>query len=234
MDHELEVMIVAWSTLIGAVVKRTVESDGVFKVTAVARPTGRAFPDFGGRRPAAAVIAGACAPQPRGPAIVSAVERVRERLPATQVVTVMPEDCLCMHYLNRLLQSGVVACLDWDISEPELLRSLHAACEGSSYHSRAVSLLLRKYVSAKTSTGTRGATRELSPVELEVAQLLLESLTLDQIASRLGRAKGTVQTQCKRIYDKLGICDRAGLFRWWVNCGHDGNGGGKQGASGLR
>ncbi len=221
MDRTHEVIIVAWSPLFGAAVKRMIESDAKFQVKAVARPTQGALPWGGGSpQPAAVVVAGACAPVPRGPTILSAVKGLTGHKPPLPIVAIVPDDCLCMHFVADLVRHGVTACLGWDSEEPEFLRCVRSVCEGGVQHSPAVSRLLRDYSSQQSRRGTRGVSRELTSTERLVAELLLESLSMQQIAFRLGRAKGTIQTHCKRIYKKLGICDHRGLYRWWTTCGN--------------
>ena len=52
----------------------------------------------------------------------------------------------------------------------------------------------------------------LSPREKQVALLLLQGMTLRQVAPELGLTASTVATYSKTIYKKLGINSRAELF----------------------
>ncbi|MDD4753923.1 MAG: helix-turn-helix transcriptional regulator [Desulfitobacteriaceae bacterium] len=52
----------------------------------------------------------------------------------------------------------------------------------------------------------------LSPREKQVVSLLLQGMTLRQVAPELGLAASTVSTYSKAIYKKLGINKRAELF----------------------
>ncbi len=55
----------------------------------------------------------------------------------------------------------------------------------------------------------------LTPREKQVAALLLEGLTMRQIAPEMDIAFSTVGTYCKSIYRKLGINSRSELFLWF-------------------
>ena len=52
----------------------------------------------------------------------------------------------------------------------------------------------------------------LSPREKQVVLLLLQGMTLRQVAPELGLTPSTVSTYSKAIYKKLGINSRAELF----------------------
>jgi DNA-binding CsgD family transcriptional regulator len=62
----------------------------------------------------------------------------------------------------------------------------------------------------------RAAEVGLSKRELEVAVLVAEGLTSDEIATRLGIASRTVTTHLTRIYERLGLSGRAALARFVV------------------
>lgn len=69
----------------------------------------------------------------------------------------------------------------------------------------------------KTNTAERNRTpslddTNLSPREKQVVLLLLQGMTLRQVAPELGLTPSTVSTYSKAIYKKLGINSRAELF----------------------
>ncbi len=54
-----------------------------------------------------------------------------------------------------------------------------------------------------------GADQKLSPRESEILALVAEGLAVPDIATRLHLGQGTVKTHLQRIYEKLGVSDRA-------------------------
>lgn len=60
----------------------------------------------------------------------------------------------------------------------------------------------------------------LTPAELEVAKLLADGLSDQEIADRLGISIHTVQNHRDHIFAKLGFHNRTELARWAVAMGH--------------
>jgi DNA-binding NarL/FixJ family response regulator len=220
METYREVMIVTSSPLLGGAMQKLVESDRMFKVAATVC-TREELTDCPMTGLDAVVVLGISAPPPLGPEFLTTCESLCRMEPEVPVVAVVPEECLCQHFMYRLTEVGVVGCLDWSCHDQELLACLHDVCVGRTHHGKMSTRLLNEYNSRKTLKGECGATRKLSPREAEVVELAITSMTLDQIADRLGIARGTVQTHCKRIYQKLGVHDRVELMRWWVTNGRD-------------
>jgi len=57
----------------------------------------------------------------------------------------------------------------------------------------------------------------LSPREAEVCQLLLEGLLVKEVAYRLNISYRTAETHRRSAYQKLGLHNRAGLFKRFSN-----------------
>jgi DNA-binding NarL/FixJ family response regulator len=220
MDVRLNAMIVTWTKFLGAAVSRVVQSQPAFHVVGVEQTKELRCAAWARRRLDAIVVAGLDAPRPQGPAIAAVLERLCSLEPAVPVVALLPDECLCMHFLHGIVGLGVASCLEWQVDEGDFLNCLRSVSKGSLHHGPRASALLREYASWTDDGGTRGAGRQLTPKEREVVELLLQSLTVPQIARRLGRAKGTIQTHCKRLYEKVGVSDRVGLYRWWITCGY--------------
>ncbi len=224
MEEKHSAMIVSWTKLLGAAVRRVVQSQPTFHVVGVERPDELKSAAWKHHRLDAVVLAGLDAPRPQGPAIAAVLEELHDLDPSVPVVALVPDECLCMHFLHGIVRLGAASCLEWQVDERDFLNCLHSVSKGSLHHGPRTSELLLEYATWTNERGTRGSGRQLTPKEREVAELLLQSLTIAQIAQRLGRAIGTIQTHCKRLYEKLGISDRVGLYRWWVTCGHGGPG----------
>jgi len=167
----------------------------------------------------AVVVFGVSAPPPVGPEFLSTCKKIRQSRPEVPVAAVIPDECHCQHFVQKLTEVGVVGCLDWSCCDQELLACLRNVCAGRTYHSKLATSLLSAYSSRETLKGERGATRKLSPREAEVVELAVAALTNDEIADRLRIAPGTVQTHRQRIYKKLDVHDRMELMRWWMTNG---------------
>lgn len=192
--------------------QKLLESDRMFKVAATVS-TRNELVDCQTTELDAVVVFGTSDPPPLGPEFVATCEALCRSRPEIPVVAVIPEECRCQHFVHRLTEVGIVGCLDWSCHDHELLACLRNVCAGRTHHSKMATRLLSGYNSRKTLKGNCGATRKLSPREAEVVELAVASLTIDQIADRLGIARATVQTHCKRVYEKLGVRDRVELMR---------------------
>jgi DNA-binding NarL/FixJ family response regulator len=58
------------------------------------------------------------------------------------------------------------------------------------------------------------STRQLTPTEQRVAELVASGLTNVAVAARLSISPKTVEANLSRVYRKLGIRSRAQLGRW--------------------
>lgn len=60
----------------------------------------------------------------------------------------------------------------------------------------------------------------LTPAELEVAKLLADGLSDQEVVDRLGTSVHTVESHRDHVYAKAGLHNRAELARWTVARGH--------------
>ncbi len=88
-----------------------------------------------------------------------------------------------------------------------------AVAAGEHYLSPELSgFLIRNYLEGR-STGASAALRTLSEREREVVQLVAEGHNGRSIADLLGVSRRTVESHRRKINDKLGFSDTAGLTR---------------------
>lgn len=62
--------------------------------------------------------------------------------------------------------------------------------------------------------------KSLTPKESEVVRLLVQGKRRKEIAYALGISKGTIDTHCKRIYQKLNTNSMAETAVWGVRNGY--------------
>jgi DNA-binding CsgD family transcriptional regulator len=78
---------------------------------------------------------------------------------------------------------------------------------------------------AAEGPGASGRLDELTPREVEIAELLAAGYTCVNIAARCGLSPHTIRTYIRRVHAKLGVCNRADLVRQvLVRAGRTGGG----------
>ncbi|MCO5966967.1 helix-turn-helix transcriptional regulator [Actinoallomurus soli] len=88
---------------------------------------------------------------------------------------------------------------------------IFAACGARTLHAQAVQAQRRVGVRVPGATGRAGGPHGLSRREFEVATLVAEGCTNQQIAERLFLSIRTVETHMSHIFAKLGVSSRVGI-----------------------
>lgn len=122
-------------------------------------------------------------------------------------------------HLRQAMQAGAAGYLVKDVASAELVLALKVVAQGKTYLSPAVAQYLmpdyRRRLHGKTNTKEQ----DLNPGEFltsrqrEVLQLIAEGRTTKEIAARLYLSENTVETHRRRLMDRLGVRDVAGLVR---------------------
>jgi two-component system nitrate/nitrite response regulator NarL len=63
--------------------------------------------------------------------------------------------------------------------------------------------------------------RQLSPREFRVVQLIADGKTNDEIAGVLGTSVHVVKNWTRKVYDKLGMHNRVEVALWYVKRQHE-------------
>jgi DNA-binding NarL/FixJ family response regulator len=92
----------------------------------------------------------------------------------------------------------------------ECVRKVHRGERWVERHSegQALEWMVRR------ETALRAISRQLTPRELEVVELLAAGLSNKEIGARLGISHTTVKVHLRNVFRKLGIDSRVALFRW--------------------
>jgi two-component system, NarL family, response regulator NreC len=133
-----------------------------------------------------------------------AIRTVRAQAPDTQIVVVtMHESPLAA---QQVIDAGAIGFVLKDRADSELTLAIHRVARGE------------EFVSSRVADGLealRCAARDgLSPRETEVVRLIALGHTSAEIAAMLSVSRRTVETQRARIYEKLGLTNRAGLVQF--------------------
>lgn len=135
---------------------------------------------------------------------VSAIERLRERAPATRVIVLtsfLDEDKVL-----PAVRAGAAGYLLKDVQPLELVRAIRMVDRGEALLHPAVAARVLREVAGD---GARAGRRELLTArELEVLSLLARGRANKAIAHDLGVAEKTVKTHVGNILGKLGLSDR--------------------------
>ena len=130
--------------------------------------------------------------------------------PPVLVLTTFRDD----EVLSAALRSGASGFLLKDAPGEEILRATREVAGGGAYLDPAVTARVLDAYRAGPAAPTAaappgGAGDDLTARETEVLRAIALGLTNEEIATALSIGEGTVKTHVGRIFDKLGLRDRA-------------------------
>lgn len=142
---------------------------------------------------------------------------------AQRVLTAHPEMriiILTLHqdeqYFRRALQIGVAGFVVKGAPSEDLVRALQAVRDGGTFLDPPLaSGLVSEFINSRTDA----AFKDLTAREHEVAGLLIEGLSNQEIALRLEIGTTTVQTHRSHIMEKLGLQNYGDLIRYAIRHG---------------
>ncbi len=150
---------------------------------------------------------------PRRTGLQAARELVRRR-PSMRVLMLSMHDI--EDYCFEALKAGASGYVLKTVADRDLVEACRAAMRGESFlYPPTVRTLMRSYM----DDPDRRAPGPLSPREREVAKLVAEAHTTDQIADLLVISPRTVERHRENILAKLGMRDRVELTRWAIRHG---------------
>lgn len=135
---------------------------------------------------------------------VECVRRLKEQLPATQVVMLTAHEDT--DNIFNALAAGATGYLLKRTTRDELLAALREVMAGGSPMTAHIARKVVQSFQRKPAAPEPAA--NLSPREQEVLDLLAQGLIYKEIADRLGVSYETVHTYIRRIYEKLQVRTR--------------------------
>ena len=105
----------------------------------------------------------------------------------------------------RALEAGAAGYLTKDANQEEIARAVHGVASGHTQLAPELAAGLANQIRARS----HGDTPILTERERQVLELLCEGLSAPQIAARLFLGTTTVKSHLGRLYEKLGVSDRA-------------------------
>jgi NarL family two-component system response regulator LiaR len=135
---------------------------------------------------------------------VSALQRLRERAPATRVIVLT--SFLDDDKVLPAVRAGAAGYLLKDVQPAELVRAIRMVDRGEALLHPAVAARVLREIAGDDTRAERNEL--LTPRELEVLALLAGGRANKAIARELGVAEKTVKTHVGNILGKLGLSDR--------------------------
>jgi DNA-binding NarL/FixJ family response regulator len=149
---------------------------------------------------------------------IEAARRIVEKNPNIAVVI------LSMHsdesYVLRTLKAGARGYLLKDAPEYDLINAIQAVHQGKAFFSPAISkMLVEDYMRQMQQRGVEDTYELLTSREREILQLLGESKSNKEIATRLDLSLHTVETHRSNMLEKLNLHSTAELILYAVRKG---------------
>jgi len=136
---------------------------------------------------------------------VETIRQIKEHHPeANAIVLTLYGD----QYLAQAIEAGAVGYLIKDVGNDELIQAIRAVHRGESILHRSLSRELFSEF-ASLARGKSSQKYYLSPRELGIIHLIATGTTNKEIAAKLFLSETTVKRGVSRIFDKLGVKDRA-------------------------
>jgi DNA-binding NarL/FixJ family response regulator len=147
---------------------------------------------------------------------MEAARQILASAPGTKIVV------LSMHadsrYVREMLTIGAVGYLLKQSAFEEVAEATRAAAKNQAYFSPAVAGIVAEQFRAEAAGRSAGEST-LSPREKQVLQLLAEGHSARAVAEKLHISVKTVETHRRRLMEKLGIHNLAGLTKYAVRMG---------------
>jgi NarL family two-component system response regulator LiaR len=136
---------------------------------------------------------------------MDATRSIRKRWPQVQVIALTSfQD---KELIQEAFQAGAISYLLKNVSGNDLAEAIRAAYAGRATLAPEAIDALTQPASAKPTPDY-----ELTPRERDVLALLVEGLTNQEIAGRLGISRSTVKVHVSNILSKLGVSSRGGAI----------------------
>lgn len=143
-----------------------------------------------------------------GPTGVELIGLLHRQVPgsAILVVSMHPED----RFAVRALRAGALGYLNKTVASDELLVAIRRVAQGRRYVGPAVAEALAEQLAGSSDESTP---HSLSARERQVHDLLVEGLTVTEIAERLHLSVKTISTHKAHLMQKLHVSSLADLVR---------------------
>ena len=143
---------------------------------------------------------------------VEVTRRIVTRHPAIRVLGL--SDYLDRRIINSMMNAGASGYLTSDCSVEELTQAIHAAVVSQTFLSPSIADVIIKDYLRQLQVSRHSASSVLTPRERDVLRLLADGKSMKRIALELRISVKTVETHRRKIKEKLGIRNIAGLTKY--------------------
>ena len=149
-----------------------------------------------------------------GPPSGTVIRQVRRACPKARVLVLTMHDDAA--YLASALSAGAAGYVVKKVADTELVLAVRAVHGGRMFVdlTQTVSPARNPFAEAERIGEERQAPKALSRREREVLQLLAQGYSNQQVAGQISVSVKTVETYRTRLRTKLGLKDRAELYRF--------------------
>lgn len=148
---------------------------------------------------------------------IEAALKIKRTNPETEIIALsMYSD---RYFITEMLKAGAKGFLLKDCASTELLEALYAVRNGEVYLGPSVSEIVAKMYVDAVHGSVKGKTvelSELSPREIEIARMLAEGFTNNEIAEKLHLSVKTIGTHRQNIMKKAGVRNMAELTKYAI------------------
>lgn len=151
---------------------------------------------------------------------IEAIRSVGKRTPQTRVLVLTAHEEA--GYVRAAVAAGATGYVVKTAVDSELLAAIRAVASGRTFMdlSLASHVAQESLLAARTSLGNAGgALSLLTGREREVFEFVAEGYTNREVSRDLGLSVKSVETYRARLMEKLGLCSRAELVRYALECG---------------
>ena len=145
------------------------------------------------------------------------IRQVLRASPKTRVLVLTMHDDPA--YLASAMAAGAAGYVVKKVADSELLSAIRAVHAGRTFVDLTQSLDSPSHAVAGTARTESERPKDLSRREREVLRLLAQGHSNQQIADRIRVSVKTVETYRTRLRQKLGLKERAELYRFAVESG---------------
>ena len=134
---------------------------------------------------------------------IEAIRRLRSRTPDLKVIVL---SAFGDEYLLEAIDAGATGYMLKAASQPELVEAVVQTARGQTYMDRR---LVRGLMDRVSTLSKMGRPQALSGRQREIVRLIAAGVPSKEIAARLSISGATLSRELRRVFDLLGVDDRA-------------------------
>lgn len=151
----------------------------------------------------------------------AATKYVKQNYPDVKVLMLTMHDSKAM--IEKLVKAGADGYVLKNTAKGELKMAIETLCSDQNYYSPMVTQTIMQSMRQKEALASDYGAVELTDREKDVLKLIAKEMTSHEIAEQLFISHHTVESHRKNLIAKLGVRSLAGLVKYAVKSGLDGD-----------